>query len=229
MDFSLSPHQNLNFKNQLRKFFRDYSSLCVQEKGVTVFNNDGNLFENETPDVIRDLNKILSTLSSITGEGKLKIYNVGRKSNLTFHPDGNALSRVIMLVGDPAFVRMPISTSGVSTGRAPHVTRFMEGGSVSILSNQHEVRFSGEVKQTVFLKGKGRKEMVKPNPFEQYIIYYEVEFDDELFKTMKKKLLNGEALKDKEKIEDVMQKIQSELEGGKTKDDEVEGMDEFMV
>lgn len=232
MDFSLNKKQNANFKEQLGTFFEQYREICVQDRGTLAFINDRNFFEGEEPTVIRDLNKILSSLSSITGEGILKIYKVGRKTNVTFYPDSSALSRVIMLVGDDAFVRMPIATSGLSTGRAPHITRFMEGGTVTMLNNQSEVRFIGDFKHNVFVKGKGKKEMVKPSNFEQFIIYYELEFDDELMKSMKKKLLRGEGLKDKEKIEDIMEQIQNELNGGTTKEKEeekVEGEEEFMV
>lgn len=210
MDLKLDKTKNKNFQSQLALFFEQYKNICVRENGVLLYENrdDLEVFGEKEPLVITQLNKLLSSFTSITGgmsKGNLKIYKVKRRDKVSFPPQEKALSRVLLIVGDDAFAKTSLNTSGVSTGRAPVITKLIEGGSTQLLKPNQEFSISGSVKEKVFVKGKGKQEMVKPEKFEQYLVFYELIYDDQMLKSLRKEILSGG-------LDNVMKQNKDEME-----------------
>jgi len=225
MDFSIDKKKNHSFVKQLRTFFETYKDICRIEKGVLVYKNKNVEAFGDIPQVIKQLNMLLSSFTSILGQGILKIYKVKRRDSVIFDPVENALSRVLLTLGDDGIAKCPVRTSGISTGRAPIITKLLESGKVTMLPAEQSFIVAGSEQCTVLIKGKGKQLVTKPKDFEQYLIYYELVYDEDRMKTLRKEISkNGmdnlmkqnkekmnEALLDEE--EDVKEGVDIEGEG----------------
>lgn len=196
MDFQLDEQKNDVFKNQLHLLFEQYKSACKREKGLIYFQyeplNEDNkkLFGDSEPAILKNLNMILSSIPMFSKGGEIKIYKLARNSKLFLEPNPDVLARFLLPVGSDGFTRTQIS-HGISTGRGLKIVQILKGGSLIILQPQQSLHILSEPKATVFIKGKGKTEVTKDTVFEQFLVYFEMKFDQKLLKGMKDDLMKS--------------------------------------
>lgn len=199
MEFStpipvLDKGKNDVFKNQLHMFFKSYANLCTKVNGNLAFRTgalsekEKEIFGNDYPPVIKKITEIMGSFSMFAGSGNLVIYKVNRSSGISFREEENVMSRVLLVIGDDAFLQSAVN-HGQNTGRGLNITRLLNGGNVFCMKPGQEAKITGQERAEVFVKGKGKQQMMKPKNFEQYVIYYELKFSDQMLKNFKKEMM----------------------------------------
>lgn len=229
MEFDLGEEKNDIFKHQLHLLFEQYKRYCKTEKGgIKVFHyeptseENKKIFGDDEPKILKNIQKILNAIPLFGKNNEIKIYKIHRSAKFLFEPDSESLVRVFLPIGDNGFIRNEIS-HGKSTGRGLKIVKELKGGMTLVLQPNQTLEILGDTKAEVFIKGKGRTQLEKNQPFEQYIIYFVMKMDEKVMKTMKDELLksNGDIntmLKNKLTKNDFDFDLEKEMEKFKSKE-----------